>query len=138
MGPPRRLEESISGMHAAATSAATKTSASPAIQFGFRDTSAAPARWPHTSMSPGTTLTVGFQSHSCDEKDSRRSERPSRLAARGVLLEIYPARLRPALQELSLLQTCRAVGESANLDRPVLTIKLDCQQPLDVARSAAA
>src|SRR5262245_13919432 len=105
---------------------------------GLRDASATPARWPNMRHEPGHNFDGRYQVSLLRRKDSRRSERPSRLAPRGVLLEINPARLGPALQELSLLRTCRAIGESANLDRPALTIKLDCQQPLDVTRSAAA
>src|SRR5262249_28857149 len=66
---------------------------------------------------------------------------PSTRAAsrRGALLwEVDPARLGPALQELSLLNTWRAVGESPDLYRPVLTVQLDRQKPLGIACGAAA
>ena len=51
-----------------------------------------------------------------------RPQGPRAASRRGVLLwEVDPARLGPALQELSLLGTCRAVGEAPNLDRRVST-----------------
>src|SRR5262245_5828051 len=58
---------------------------------------------------------------------------------RGVLLwEFDRARPGPSLQELSLLCARCAVGETAHLDRPLLTVQLDRQEPLGIARSAAA
>ena len=63
-----------------------------------------------------------------------------RAASRSAVLlwEVDPARFGPALQELSLLGTWRAVGESADLGRSVLTVELDGQEPLGIACGAAA
>ncbi len=55
-----------------------------------------------------------------------------------ALWEVGPARFVPSLQKLSLLGTWRAVGESSNLDHPVLTVQLDRQEPLGMACGAAA
>ena len=55
-----------------------------------------------------------------------------------LLWKVDPARLGPALQELSLLGAWRAVGESADLDRSALTVELDRQEPLGIACGAAA
>jgi hypothetical protein len=49
-----------------------------------------------------------------------------------------PRSLGPALQELSLLGMWRAVGESSNLDRPVLTVEFDRQKLVGTACGTAA
>ena len=52
----------------------------------------------------------------------------SALPTGGAMLgDVDPACLGPALQELSLVGMRRAVGKSADLDRPLMTIELDRQ-----------
>jgi hypothetical protein len=87
-------------------------------------------------------VAVRFQGlAACEQQRSPRQPavptRTRKHPRRGALLwEVDPARLGPAIQELSLLRTCRAVGESPHLDRPILAVELDRQKPRGIACGA--